>query len=71
VHSTFGNGIHLCAGSVLARLEMRITLKEWFARIPQFRIDDRHRVVMKGGLVGLIESLPLCWDCAGAQTQHD
>jgi cytochrome P450 len=61
-HSTFGNGVHRCAGAMLARMEMRITIEEWFARIPQFRIDERRPFVVKGGLVGLIESLPLRWD---------
>ena len=61
-HSTFGNGVHRCAGALLARTEIRITLEEWFARIPEFRLDEDRPVVMKGGLVGLIDSLPLRWD---------
>jgi cytochrome P450 len=38
-HVTFGLGIHRCIGSNLARLELRIALEEWLARIPRFSID--------------------------------
>jgi cytochrome P450 len=38
-HLTFGNGIHLCMGSALARMEGRIALEELLARIPEWEID--------------------------------
>jgi cytochrome P450 len=38
-HLTFGNGIHLCMGSALARMEGRIALEELLVRIPEWDID--------------------------------
>jgi len=37
-HIAFGRGIHRCLGSHLARLELRIALREWHARIPDYRV---------------------------------
>ncbi len=38
-HLTFGNGIHLCMGAALARLEGCIALEEVLARFPEWDID--------------------------------
>jgi cytochrome P450 len=38
-HLTFGNGIHLCMGSALARMEGRIALEELLVRIPEWDVD--------------------------------
>ena len=35
-HVAFGLGIHRCLGSNLARLELRVALEEFLARIPDF-----------------------------------
>jgi cytochrome P450 len=37
-HLAFGGGIHRCLGSHLARLELRVALREWHARIPDYRV---------------------------------
>ncbi|HVJ99058.1 MAG TPA: cytochrome P450, partial [Acidimicrobiia bacterium] len=37
-HLAFGGGIHRCLGSHLARLELRIALREWHRRIPDYSI---------------------------------
>ena len=39
-HIAFGVGIHRCAGSNLARMEMRVSIEEWLKRIPDFRLED-------------------------------
>ena len=38
-HLTFGNGIHLCMGAALARMEGVIALEEVLARFPTWEVD--------------------------------
>ena len=61
---TFGNGPHLCPGANLARTEVRITIEEWLARIPEFTVAPDAEIRFRGGLVGVIDALPLVWDVA-------
>jgi cytochrome P450 len=37
-HLTFGGGVHRCLGSHLARIELRVALREWHRRIPDYSI---------------------------------
>jgi cytochrome P450 len=37
-HLAFGGGIHRCLGSHLARLELRVALREWHARLPDYHV---------------------------------
>ena len=37
-HLAFGGGIHRCLGSHLARVELRVALREWHRRIPDYRV---------------------------------
>lgn len=50
-HVAFGSGIHRCAGSNLARLEMNVALRVWLERIPQFRLSDPDSMKWAGGQV--------------------
>ena len=58
-HIAFGVGIHRCAGSNLARMEMRVSLEEWLARIPEFRLEDPDAVTWAGGQVRGPRTLPV------------
>lgn len=58
-HLAFGTGIHRCAGSHLARMELRVALEEWLAQIPSFRVDDAATVEWTGGQVRGPRNLPL------------
>ncbi len=60
-HATFGKGNHVCPGAHLAQVEMRITLTEWLARIPNFELAPGARITMTGGIVGSMRALPLVW----------
>jgi len=61
-HLAFGAGPHRCVGSHLARLELRIALKEWHARIPEYRIPERTEITEFVGSVAGLSALPLEWD---------
>lgn len=50
-HVAFGAGIHRCAGSNLARMELRVALEEWLARIPSFRLEEGRAVTWAAGQV--------------------
>jgi cytochrome P450 len=58
-HVAFGSGIHRCAGSNLARMELRVALEEWLARIPEFRLADAAEVLWAGGQVRGPRVLPV------------
>lgn len=61
-HVTFGKGAHFCPGAHLARTEIRITLEEWLTRIPAFSVAPEAVISFRGGLVGVVNALPLVWD---------
>ncbi|MCH8814490.1 MAG: cytochrome P450 [Chloroflexi bacterium] len=58
-HIAFGAGIHRCAGSNLARMEMRVAIQEWLARIPDFKLVDPESVTWAGGQVRGPRSMPV------------
>ena len=50
-HVAFGAGIHRCAGSNLARMELRVAIEEFITRIPNFELTDPSLVTWAGGQV--------------------
>jgi cytochrome P450 len=62
-HFAFGLGPHLCLGNHLARVEMRIALEEWHARIPDYELDGA--VGGYAGTVMGVTTLPLRWTSNG------
>jgi cytochrome P450 len=60
-HIAFGVGIHRCAGSNLARMEMRVSIQEFLARIPDFKLEEPEAVTWAGGQVRGPRSMMLTW----------
>ena len=57
-HIAFGGGIHRCLGSNLARLELRVALREWHRRIPEYEVEPDHTLVYTPGIRS-IEHFPM------------
>jgi cytochrome P450 len=49
-HIAFGGGIHRCLGSHLARMELRVALREWHKRIPDYEVEPGHELVYTPGI---------------------
>ncbi|MDQ3946336.1 MAG: cytochrome P450 [Actinomycetota bacterium] len=58
-HIAFGVGIHRCAGSNLARMEMNVALSVFLERIPEFSLEDPAAVTWAGGQVRGPRRLPI------------
>jgi len=58
-HVAFGSGIHRCAGSNLARMELQVALEEWLARIPEFSLESGKEIAWAGGQVRGPRLLPV------------
>ena len=58
-HVAFGSGIHRCAGSNLARMELQVALEEWLARIPEFSLAEGKEITWAGGQVRGPRILPV------------
>jgi hypothetical protein len=58
-HAAFGLGIHRCAGSHLARMELRVALEVFLDAFPEFRLADPSAVRWSGGQVRGPRTLPL------------
>jgi len=60
-HFAFGAGIHRCLGSNLARMELRVAMETFLARIPTFTIDGDDDPHWSGGQVRGPRHVPLRW----------
>jgi cytochrome P450 len=59
-HLAFGGGVHRCLGSHLARRELRIALREWHRRIPEYELKPGIELHYPPGLRS-VENLELVW----------
>jgi cytochrome P450 len=57
-HLAFGGGVHRCLGSHLARMELRVALREWHRRIPDYAVPEGHELVYTPAIRS-IEHFPL------------
>jgi cytochrome P450 len=60
-HLAFGAGPHRCLGSHLARMELRVALEEFHARIPDYQIEPGETPRFSPG-IREVQYLPLVWD---------
>ena len=64
-HLAFGGGVHRCLGSHLARQELRIALREWHRRIPDYAVKDGETLVYTAGIRS-IAHFPMVFSAAPA-----
>jgi cytochrome P450 len=60
-HIAFGGGVHRCLGSHLARRELRVTLREWHRRIPEYRLKAGHEKLEYPPGLRHVKDLTLSW----------
>jgi cytochrome P450 len=63
-HIAFGGGVHRCLGSHLARRELRVALREWHKRIPDYEIEPDHELVYTTGIRS-IDHFPMRFTAKG------
>ncbi len=63
-HLAFGGGIHRCLGSHLARQELRIALREWHRRIPDYEVAEGATLTYTGGIRS-IDHFPMTFPAGG------
>jgi cytochrome P450 len=63
-HIAFGGGIHRCLGSHLARMELRVALREWHRRIPEYWVEPGHTLVYTPSIRS-IEYFPMRFPTGG------
>jgi cytochrome P450 len=63
-HLAFGGGVHRCLGSHLARQELRIAMREWHRRIPEYSVKAGTTLVYTPAIRS-IEHFPMTFTAAG------
>ena len=63
-HRAFGGGPHRCLGSHLARMELRVALREFHRRIPDYEIKPGTQLTYTAALRS-VEALPLVFGVPG------
>jgi cytochrome P450 len=63
-HLAFGGGVHRCLGSHLARRELRVALREWHRRIPEYEVKPGLELEYPPGL-RMVQNLELVWPASG------
>jgi len=58
-HVAFGLGIHRCAGSNLARLELTVALQEWLRAFPNYQLDTTKKTTWANGQVRGPRNIPV------------
>jgi cytochrome P450 len=62
-HLAFGGGVHRCLGSHLARQELRVALREWHKRLPDYSLKPGVELDYTPGIRS-IEQFPLLLGCS-------
>ena len=61
-HLGFGSGIHRCLGSHLARLELKILLKEFLRRVPRYQVAPDKEAVWHTGNTWGVKTVPVVFE---------